>query len=101
MSALRRAGTVLRSVYRLLFESQPLADLRGQAGHEMILRPRSRFANRNAKPWDSLTQALQADACERRVTLTTAVVDLVEQDLEAIAHETSVLELRSGPKNFC
>jgi len=50
MSALRRAGTVLRSVYRLLVESQPLADLRGQAGHEMILRPRSRFANRNANP---------------------------------------------------
>jgi len=49
MSALRRAGTVLRSVYRFLFEPQPLADLRGQAAHEMILRPRSRFANRNAK----------------------------------------------------
>ena len=49
MSALRRVGTVLRSVYRLLFEPQPLADLRNQAGHEMILRPRSRFANRNAK----------------------------------------------------
>jgi hypothetical protein len=50
MSALRRARTVLRSVYRFLFEPQPLADLRGQAGHEMILRPRSRFANRNGKP---------------------------------------------------
>ena len=50
MSALRRARTVLRSVYRLLFESQPLADLRGQAGHEKILRRRSRFANRIAKP---------------------------------------------------
>ena len=50
MSALRRAGTVLRSVYRLLFEPQPLADLRGQAAHEMILRPRSRFAKRNTNP---------------------------------------------------
>jgi hypothetical protein len=28
------------------------------------------------------------------------MVDLVEQDLEAIAHETSVLELRSGPKDL-
>ena len=50
MSALRRAGTVLRSVYRFLFEPQPLADLRGQAAHEMILRPLHYFANRNAKP---------------------------------------------------
>jgi hypothetical protein len=50
MSALRRARTVLGSVYRFLFEPQPLADLRDQAGHEMILRPLSRFANRTAKP---------------------------------------------------
>ena len=50
VSALRRAGIVLRSVHRLLVEPQPLADLRDQAAHEMILRPRSRFANRNARP---------------------------------------------------
>jgi hypothetical protein len=50
MSALRRAGTVLRSIYRLLVEPQPLADLRDQAAHEMILRPLHHFANRNANP---------------------------------------------------
>src|SRR5207249_8559945 len=40
MSALRRAGTALRSVYRLLCEPQPLAVLRGHATHEMLLHPR-------------------------------------------------------------
>ena len=34
---------MLRSVYRLLSEPQPLADLRGQAGHERILRPAQSF----------------------------------------------------------
>lgn len=57
MSALRRAGILLRSVYRLLVEPQPLADLCDQAAHEMILRPRSRFANRHTPNPDLETPA--------------------------------------------
>jgi rubrerythrin len=42
---------------------------------------------------DSLKQALHAHAGERGLTLTTAVVELVERGLEAIADEQSVTEL--------
>jgi hypothetical protein len=42
---------------------------------------------------DSLKQALHAHASERALTLTGAVVDLLERGLEAIANEQSLAEL--------
>jgi rubrerythrin len=42
---------------------------------------------------DALKQALHAHAAERGLTLTTAVVELVERGLEAIAEEQSLSEL--------
>ncbi len=46
-------------------------------------------------PLRELKQALHAHAAERGLTLTTAVVELVERGLEAIADEQSVSELEA------